>query len=277
MTIPSFDEYVESLSAVDTAFAGAEPHALQLCVRATASLSAVRPVDRAKLASIIEDDPHLVPVFVAAAGVSQERFKTWLTTRFSTAGWVQLGRRRASDLVGAMDDDMGIVALLEFQAGKRWSWADVLARTMAPQQRAGSSVVQGRALENAVETVVQGLGLPFVARTRFAGTGGRSGPADFAIPAAGDRALIAIGVKGYDSTGSKLADAATEIEAMAEVRKPTQFIFAVVDGYGWLRRKNDLRRIHSLWDSSRIDGVYNLATLPALRRALEGARRRLSL
>lgn len=277
MSVPSFEEYVGTLSPVDTAVAGTEPEALELCSRATARVEEARPIDRPKLAVIVGEDPRLLPVFAAAAGLSQERFRTWLHARFATAGWVRLGGERPDDLVEAMDDDLGIVALLEGQAERKWTWADALARTMAPRQRASSSIEQGRALENAVEAVVTELDLPFSARTRFEGTGGRTGPADFAIPSAGEAALIAIGVKGYDSTGSKLGDAATEIETMAEVRKPTQFIFAVVDGHGWLRRKKDLRRIHALWETSRIDGVYNLATLDELRGALQAAAQRLSL
>lgn len=277
MTVPTFDEYVASLSAVSTAVVGAEPEALELCARATERLQAASPLDREAVSAIIQDDPHLIPVLAAALGLSKERFRGWLTENFDTAGWVKLGRTRASDLVEALDDEMGVVAILDAQAAKAWTWADALARTMASGQRATSAIEQGRALEDAVETVVAGLGLPFDPRTRFEGSGGRTGPADFAIPGAGPEARIAIGVKGYDSTGSKLSDAATEIETMAKVRRPNQYIFAVVDGRGWRRRRNDLRRIHTLWTNNEIDGVYNLATLGPFRDALDEAARRLAL
>lgn len=111
-------------------------------------------------------------------------------------------------------------------------------------------------------------------QTRFNGTGDQTGPADFAIPGSGADTLIAVAVKGFDSTGSKLTDTATEIETMAEVRQPRQYIFAVVDGIGWLRRKNDLRKIHKLWTDSRIDGIYNVTTLPAVKTALSNAAKR---
>jgi hypothetical protein len=277
LTIPTFQEYVASLSPVDTAVVGTEPAALDLCKRATDAIEAARPLNRRKLAKVIESDPHLVPVFAAAAGLSQERFKTWLQAHFETAGWVKLGRERGAELARELESDLDIINLLETQASTTWTWADVLARIMAPRQRAGASIEQGRALEDAVQAILDDLKLGFVPRTRFEGTGGRTGPADFAIPGAGPDALIAIGVKGYDSTGSKLTDAATEIQTMAEVRKPTQFIFAVVDGLGWLRRKNDLRTIHKLWANNRIDGVYNLSTLQEFRGALLNARRRLGL
>ena len=277
MSVPSFDEYLASLSPVDTAVVGAEPEALDLCGRATATITASLPLDRPKLAEILRAEPDLVPVIAAAVGLSQERLRTWLQRRFTTAGWLTLARRRPAELVEALDADLDVINVLEAQAAREWTWADALARAMSSRQRASSSIEQGRALEDSVEDVVKAVGLAFDARVRFEGTAGRSGPADFAIPAAGAEALIAVGVKGYDSTGSKLGDAATEIETMAEVRKPTQFIFAVVDGHGWLRRQNDLRRIHALWESNRIDGVYNLNTLDAFHQALDKAAQRLGL
>lgn len=76
---------------------------------------------------------------------------------------------------------------------------------------------QGRELEDAVEERVEALGQPFTTRTRFSGRGNLDAPADFAIPS-GSEALIAVAVKGFDSTGSKLSDATREIEQMVEVK-----------------------------------------------------------
>ncbi len=272
-----FDEYLSSLSAVAPPSSMAEPEALELCVRATATIAALTPLDRDGLADAIADDPHLLPVFAAAAGLSQERFKTWLQSKFGTAGWVTLGRKRAPDLIDAMDADFGLLDLLSDQAGRDWTWADVLARVMSPRQRAGHAIQQGRDLEDEVERVIHELGLALQARTRFEGSGQQTAPADFAIPVGGPKALIAIGVKGFDSTGSKLTDARREIEEMAKVRKPTQFIFAVVDGQGWMRRQSDLRQIHSLWETGQIDGLYNRASLGDFATALGSAARRLNL
>lgn len=273
----NFDEYLRSLSAVAPSSPIAEPEALELCLRATSTIMSLDPLNRESLAGLITADPHLLPVLAAAAGQSQERFKTWLQAEFGTAGWVSLGRKRASDLVDAMDRDFGILGLLSEQASREWTWADVLARVMAPRQRAGHAIRQGRDLEDEVEQVIREIGLAVKARTRFEGSGQQTGPADFAIPAGGAEALIAIGVKGFDSTGSKLTDARREIVEMAKVRKPTQFIFAIVDGQGWLRRQNDLRQIHSLWESGEIDGLYNRHSLDDFATALQAAARRLDL
>ena len=60
----------------------------------------------------------------------------------------------------------------------------------------------------------------------------------------GGNAAIAVAAKGFDSTGSKLTDAVREIEEMADVRLPRQFIMAVIDGIGWKSRQSDLRRIY---------------------------------
>lgn len=64
---------------------------------------------------------------------------------------------------------------------------------------------------------------------------------------------------------------------MAAVRKPRQFIFAIVDGQGWVRRQNDLRKIHGLWSADRIDGLFNRESLPGFEAALDDAARILRL
>jgi hypothetical protein len=271
-----FDEYLAALSPFAPGSSEADPDVLSLCQRATSIFADLGSLTRKKLAGAIAADPHIVPVYAAAAGLSQERFKTWLTAHFKTAGWVALGRHRAEDLVAALDDDFGLVALLEAQSGRTWTWADVLARTMASRQRAGTSVQQGRELEDAVEIRIKALSLDYKPRTRFKGKGGATAPADFVLPD-GEDALIAVAVKGFDSTGSKLSDATREIEQMVEVKTARQYIFAVVDGQGWLRRQGDLRRVHGLWADKLIDGLYTRAQLGAFETALKNAARRLDL
>jgi hypothetical protein len=64
-----------------------------------------------------------------------------------------------------------------------------------------------------------------------------------------------------------------EIQEMAEVRLPEQFIMVVVDGIGWKSRVSDLRKIYSLRERRAIDGMYTLASLSDFRRDLERAAR----
>lgn len=276
MTASAFDVYLRSLGSVSPQPVAAEPEALDLCARATAAIQSQRPLNRASLAGVVADDPAIIPVLAAVAGLSQERFKTWLTSEFDTAGWMKLGKARARDLVDALDDKLGLIALLEAQAERTWTWADVLARVMSSRQQAGASVQQGRDLEDAVEAEVSALGVPFQTRTRFTGRGGQTAPADFVIPD-GEDALIAVAVKGFDSTGSKLTDATREIEQMVEVAASRQYIFAVVDGLGWMRRQGDLRRIHSLWEQQLIDGLYTRRQLDQFGDALDRAAKRVGL
>jgi hypothetical protein len=92
-----------------------------------------------------------------------------------------------------------------------------------------------------------------------------------AIPAAGPAALIVCAVKGFDSTGSKLTDALREVESMADAREPRQFVYAVVDGIGWLSRQADLRRIRQLRIERSINGLFSLAQLPDFRAELRRA------
>jgi len=272
-----FNEYIRSLTPVSASAVGTEPKALELCVQATEAIANIDTLDRQSLADSVSANPHLVPVLAAAAGYSQERFKTWLQAHFATAGWVVLARKQSAELIDAMDEDFGLLGLLSEQMSREWTWADVLARVMAPRQRAASAIQQGRDLEDTVEKSLRSIGLHAEPRTQFKGAGQETAPADFAIPRGGSDALIAIAVKGFDSTGSKLTDARREIAEMAKVRRPTQFIFAVVDGHGWLRRQNDLREIHGLWKSGQIDGLYTQTSLGQFEDDLRSAARRLDI
>lgn len=175
-----------------------------------------------------------------------------------------------------LEEDFSLIVTLEAQLAREWTWADVLARVMSPRQHAGAWIQQGRDLEDAVEEKVKALALPYVPRTRFTGKAQQTAPADFAIPDGAD-ALIAVAVKGFDSTGSKLTDATREIEQMVEVKTARQFVFAVVDGQGWVRRQGDLRRIHALWAKQLIDGLYTRGQLDAFGTALEQAAKRVDL
>jgi hypothetical protein len=277
LTNPTFDEYLAMLSAVAPQLVSREPEALELCSRATKAITVLDPIDRDGVATLVEVEPDLLLVLASVGGLSQERFKTWLQSNFATAGWIVLGRQRAGEVIEAMDEQFALVDRLKDQAEREWTWADVLARGMSSRQRASSAVAQGRALEDEVEAVIELLGLRFQPRTRFQGTAAATAPADFAIPGGGSDAVITVAVKGFDSTGSKLTDARREIEEMAKVRKPTQFIFAIVDGNGWHRRISDLRRIHELWENNEIDGLYSRASLDDFDAALQLAARRVGL
>jgi hypothetical protein len=93
----------------------------------------------------------------------------------------------------------------------------------------------------------------------------------------GDHAEIVVAAKGFDSTGSKLTDAVREIEEMADVRLPRQYVMAVIDGIGWKSRRADLKRIYALWARDQINGMYTLANIDQFRDDLEDAARRLRL
>jgi hypothetical protein len=63
----------------------------------------------------------------------------------------------------------------------------------------------------------------------------------------------------------------------ARIKTGRQFIFAVIDGAGWLRRQSDLRRIHDLREGDSIDGLYTISQLGEFRFDLESAAKRLGL
>lgn len=210
-------------------------------------------------------------------GLSQEQLKNTLKYRLGSAGWITLARKRARELVELLDTEFRLIDRIEEQRARDWSFADVLLERYGGRSRASRAIGRGRSVEDEVERIVEELNLPREMRTRFIGRGGETGPCDLAIPRGGEEALILCAMKAFDSTGSKLTDAAGEIERMAAVRRPNQFVFAVVDGTGWLSRRNDLRRIHRVWQEHSIDGLYSLAHMSELGADLEQAAKRLGI
>jgi hypothetical protein len=244
---------------------------------AATAIEQLERVDRQALAQLVEQHPRWVPALALAVGLSQESLRNILRQHFSTGGWVRLAESRPEALIAMLDDEYGLVADLEAQREASYSFGDVLVARAGTRQAAGAAIESGRSLEDVIERVAQELGLPYEVRTRFTGRNGQTAPCDLVIPGGGDRAEIVCAAKGFDSTGSKLSDAVREIVEMAEVRLPRQYVFAVVDGIGWLGRVADLRRIYDLWTSQRIDGLYTLAMLDKFVKDLEEAATRRGL
>ncbi|MFL1596866.1 hypothetical protein [Gordonia amicalis] len=266
-TAVDFDDYLKSLgrltSHVDPT--AATPEAERI-VEATGRLGGLLDTDITGLAAWVRDNPNdvVVPVLGLAVGLSQEKLKNALRDRFDTSGWHGLARTQPVELVTWLDAEFDLVRMLRTQMERTYTFADILvarAGTRATATRAGAS---GRRIEDEIEDIARDLGLDYTTRSRFAGRNGRTAPADLIV---GDpnSADIVVAAKGFDSTGSKLTDAVREIEEMAEVRLPTQLVLAVIDGIGWKSRQSDLRRIHQLWATRQIDGMYTLVTLDRFR------------
>src|SRR6266536_798164 len=73
------------------------------------------------------------------------------------------------------------------------AWVPVLALCCRLSQEKLKSALQ-HGLKNAVEELVRLLGLPYEMRVEFVGRGGRTAPADVAIPAGRGRSEIVIGI-----------------------------------------------------------------------------------
>jgi len=234
---------------------------------------------RESLGDLVKNQPAIVPALGLVVGLSQEALKNTLRHRLGSSGWRTLAVRRSTDVIALLDDEFKLIAELERQRSTKWDYIDILQERAGSRGLAGRAIRRGRALEDRVLQLVgpEGLALPHKLRTRFVGTGGRTAPCDIAIPDSGDKALIVIAIKGFDSTGSKLSDAVREVVAMAEVAQPRQFVYAVVDGIGWKSRKADLQRIYDLWQNHLIEGAYTLARLDEFQVELERAAKRLGL
>ncbi len=273
----SFEQLEESLSQLG-GISIVDPQA-RTRFREIASVLQTAEPTRGSLAKLIGEQPQLVPILGLVVGLSQESLKNILRHRLGTSGWTGLARRRSTDVIDLLDQDFHLLIQLDKERATKWDYVDILMERAGSRGLAGRAITRGRALEDKVESLVgeEGLNLEYKVRTRFTGTAGRTTSCDIAIPSGGERALIVIAVKGFDSTGSKLSDAVREIESMAEVRQPRQFVYAVVDGIGWKSRRADLRRIYGLWAKQMIDGVYPLAYFDDFRTELETAARRLGL
>ena len=205
-------------------------------------------------------------------GLSQEKLLTGLRDRFGTAGALTLARTRPDDLVNWLDEQFDLVRSLTTQRRRNYEFGDVLVARAGTRVTATSAGRTGRRVEDEIERVAAELRLPYQTRSRFVGRNNRSAPADLVIPSPSE-ALIAVAAKGFDSTGSKLSDAVREVQEMADVRLPRQYVMAVIDGIGWKGRVQDLHRIYNLWATNQIDGMYTLSTLDTFKTDLAGAAR----
>jgi hypothetical protein len=276
VTVPSFDTFRDSLQRLG-GVAQVDAATLADIQEAASALTALPEVTRSSLAEMVSKYPGWVPYLGLCVGLTQEGLKNNLNHAFGTSSWSRLARERPEDLIAMLDQEFGLVAEVETQRARSWTFADVLVAKQASRARAGGAIGRGRRVEDAVEAVVNQLGLPHAMRGRFEGRDGRDAPCDLAIPGDGPDAAIVCAVKGFDSTGSKLTAAVKEIEDMGNVRLPRQYVFAVVDGIGWLGRQADLRRIHAMWVDHSIDGVFTLSMLADFKEEVQKAATRLGL
>jgi hypothetical protein len=234
-------------------------------------------IDRDRLANLISAHPDWVPVLGLVVGLTRESLKNALKHHLGSSGWVSLARSDPNAIVRILDEQYDLVRLTEAQRAVSYDLGDILVARAGSRRTAVGAGKTGRRVEDELENVARALGLPYETRTRFVGRGGATAPCDLAIPSGGTEAKIVVAAKGFDSTGSKLTDAVREVEEMANVRLPSQFAMAAVDGIGWKSRVADLRRIYALWVDGHIDGLYTLSTLDRFRSDLTTAARRLGL
>lgn len=274
----SYEDLVNGLSGLGGLVGTIEPSRRADIQAAAEAFSGLAVVSRETLAELIGENPNWVPVLGLVVGLSQEQLKGRLQEHLGTTGHVLIARRDPLAVIDALqDDDLRVVDRIMEERHRTFGFTDILVERASSQSRAGRAIRRGRDLEDEVEALVRSLGLEFELRTQFEGRAGQTGPSDIAIPAGGANALIVCGVKGFDSTGSKLTAAFREIEQMKDVKRSNQYVFAVIDGRGWARRQGDLRRLYELWASREIDGIYSLCRFAEFREALEDAARRVRL
>ena len=269
----SFEQYLDALGAmtphVDPTTTTPQTQAIHAAVE---SLQTITPVTGHSLAQWANEHPRWAHVLGLVVGLSQEKLLMALKDGLGTSGAITLARDRPDELITFLTDRFDVVEMINKQADREYGLADVLIARAGTRVTATRATAAGRSIEDMIEDIAKDLGLPYATRTRFVGRGDQTGPADLVIPDSAN-AVIMVAAKGFDSTGSKLTSAYEEIAKMAAVRKPTQFVMAVVDGIGWKSRRADLRRIHDLWTTNDIDGLYTVSALDQFRSDLEHAAR----
>ncbi len=269
----SFEQYLDALGAmtphVDPTTTTPQTQAIRAAVD---SLQTITPVTGQSLTQWVNEHPRWAHVLGLVVGLSQEKLLNALKDGLNTSGAYTLARDRPDELITFLTERFDVIEMVNKQADREYGLADVLIARAGTRVTATRATVAGRSIEDMIEDIAKDLGLPYATRTRFVGRGDQTGPADLVIPDS-TNAVIMVAAKGFDSTGSKLSAAYEEIAKMAAVRKPTQFIMAVVDGIGWKKRRADLRRIHDLWTTNDIDGLYTVSALDQFRSDLESAAR----
>ncbi|MBK8460594.1 MAG: hypothetical protein WAS07_01600 [Micropruina sp.] len=278
MTIPTYEEYVAGLTRitayVDPMASTPETRAIR---EAAAQLAELPAVDPQSLTAWVAQHPASVPVLGLAVGLGQEKLKNALRQHLGSSSWKRLVRADPEAVVAMLDIEFELVRALSAQRRASYGFGDILVARAGTRVTATSATTAGRLLEDRVEAIADDLGLTYQARTRFQGRHSRTAPCDLAVPGGGAAASIVVAAKAFDSTGSKLTDAVREVEEMADVRRPTQFVFAVIDGIGWLSRANDLRKLYALWVSGQIDGMFTLSSIGSFAVELRRAAERLDL
>ncbi|MCQ9369483.1 hypothetical protein NQ038_11695 [Brevibacterium sp. 50QC2O2] len=273
----TFDDYLSSLGRltphIDPTSTTAQTEAIK---GAAQSLECIQEISVEALADWVIRYPADVPVLGLMVGLSQEKLKNALRNRFDTSGWTTLAKAEPEALITWFDEEFDLVRLTAAQLNHSYTLGDILVARAGTRVTATRAGVSGRRVEDRIEAVAIELGLPYATRTRFTGRNNRSAPCDLVIPGTADPQIV-VAAKGFDSTGSKLTDAVREIEEMAEVRLPRQYVMAVIDGIGWKSRQSDLRKIHQLWTDRQIDGMYTLKSLDTFRDDLRSAALRTGL
>ena len=276
MTI-DYNDFLSSLSNLQEIAPRRDPEMKTKISLIVDELKKIKDIDRNSLARLIEKFPDAVPVICTSAGLGQEQLKNQLRHNLKTQGWITLAKRSADQLIEFLDTEYNLVNVIREEMVKHWTYSDViLERHLWSKKSGAQSVGRGKTVEDEVENLVKSMELPYQMRTRFIGRGGETAPCDLAIPSGGNHSMIVVGMKGFNSTGSKLTDAVVEIEKMASVRLPRQYVYVVIDGIGWISRQADLRRIFTLWETKAIDGLYTLNHLDLFKEEIKQAAKRLS-
>lgn len=232
-----------------------------------------RPPTAADLAGCLRESPLFLDIARLFLGKGQETVAHMLCAELgeSSMGWSKLRSlaKRDPDRMAQALTGLGLAETIAEHLDRRWEVEDVLVdRYKMGRGRAIAGQRRGRALEDEVQAVLDGAGIPYQRGVTFVGRKGETAKCDFAIPTK-DHPKIVIESKGFEATGSKLTDFLGDVLKIARARETHMYFFLVTDGRGWHNRVSDLRKIVEYHQNGDVDMVYTRARLDDMAAAVK--------
>lgn len=170
MEFLAYEEYRDSLNrissyvdpTVDT------PNSLEIRVAANA-LALLPEINFQTLTEWVESHPQDIPVLGLVVGLSREKLRNALKQRLGSSAWVALARRDPASVAEMLDREFGLLASLEAQRRRTYTFADVLVARASARVNATAASSAGRLLEDRLEEIAMELKLPYATRGRFTG------------------------------------------------------------------------------------------------------------
>lgn len=205
-------------------------------------------------------EPNFLDVCRLFFGHSQETVAHTICASLGcgSAGFAKLRNlaQREPERMAQVMAELGLPELIYKHTSREWTTKDVLVeRYKLGRGRAIAGQSRGRGLEDEVQKVLTEKLVPFQRGVTFTGKRGKTAKGDFCIPGK-DHPKIVLEAKGFEATGSKLADFLGDILKIGEAKEFQTYFFVVTDGRGWHNRQSDLKKLVEFHQDGVVDMIY---------------------